>query len=279
MIGVAASGDARRLRAAEALADDAELLRRYHRLREPAVRQELVHRYLPFARKMALRYRGAEPTEDLIQVASLGLLGAIERFDPDRGTPFVAFAMPTILGELRRHFRDRVWNLRLPRGLQERASRVDEAITKLTGGLEHSPTVREIASYLELSEDDVLEALAAAEARWTVSLDQPYAGPDSDETPIGERLGDEEAGFELVELRTTFVAGLPALSERQRLVLRLRFVDDLTQSQIAERIGVSQMQISRILRATLARLREAVESGPWGEAEVVDPALGPSGSR
>jgi RNA polymerase sigma-B factor len=275
MIGVAEKRDGNCLRAAEALADDAELLRRYRRLREPAVREELVRRYLPFARKMALRYRGAVPTEDLIQVASLGLLGAIERFEPDRGTSFIAFAMPTILGELRRHFRDRVWNLRLPRGLQDRVSKVDDAIMKLTGRLEHSPTIREIASYLELSEDDVLEALAAAEARWTVSLDQPFAGGGSDETTIGERIGAEEARFEVVELRTTLVAGLPALSERQRLVLKLRFVDDMSQSQIAERVGVSQMQISRILRATLERLREAVGA----EAQEVDPVLRTSGPR
>jgi RNA polymerase sigma-B factor len=246
---------------AQALAADDELLRRYHRLREPAVREELVRRYLPFARSMALRYRGgSEPTEDLIQVASLGLVNAIDRFDPDRGIPFVAFAAPTVLGELRRHFRDRVWNLRLPRGLQERVSKVDEAITKLTGRFERSPTIREIASYLEISEDDVLEAFAAGDARRTVSFDQPVSGGEPDEMTIGDRIGSAEEGFERVEHRATIARGLPALSERERLVLRLRFVDDMTQSQIAERIGHSQMHVSRILRAALERLREAVES-------------------
>ena len=235
----------------EALADDQELLRRYHRLREPAVREELVRRYLPFARSMALRYRGgSEPTEDLIQVASLGLVNAIDRFDPDRGIPFVAFAAPTVLGELRRHFRDRVWNLRLPRGLQERVSKVEEAITKLTARLERAPTMRE---------DEVLEAFAAGDARRTMSLDQPVGSAESEELTIGERIGAEEAGFEGVEQRATIAKGLPALSERERLVLRLRFVEDMTQSQIAERIGHSQMHVSRILRAALERLRTAVE--------------------
>jgi RNA polymerase sigma-B factor len=251
------------LRPAEALADDPALLERYHRLREPAVREELVRRYLPFARSMALRYRGgSEPTEDLIQVASLGLVNAIDRFDPERGIPFVAFAAPTVLGELRRHFRDRVWNLRLPRGLQERVSKVDEAITKLTGRLERSPTIREIASYLEISEDDVLEAFAAGDARRTMSFDQPVAGGEPDEMTIGDRVGDEEPGFEGVEQRATIAKGLPALSERERLVVKLRFVDDMTQSQIAERIGHSQMHVSRILRGALERLREAVEDEP-----------------
>jgi RNA polymerase sigma-B factor len=248
---------------AEALAADAELLRRYYRLREPAVREELVRRYLPFARSMALRYRGgSEPTEDLIQVASLGLVNAIDRFDPDRGIPFVAFAAPTVLGELRRHFRDRVWNLRLPRGLQERVSKVDEAITKLTGRLERSPTIREIANYLDVSEDEVLEAFAAGDARRTMSFDQPVAGAEPDEMTVGARIGDDEVGFENVEHRATIAKGLPALSERERLVLKLRFVDDMTQSQIAERIGHSQMHVSRILRAALERLREAVETEP-----------------
>jgi RNA polymerase sigma-B factor len=244
------------------LASDEDLLARYHRLREPEVREELVRRYMPFARSMALRYRGgSEPTEDLIQVASLGLVNAIDRFDPERGIPFIAFAAPTVLGELRRHFRDRVWNLRLPRGLQERVSRVDEAIRKLTGELERAPTVREIAASLELSEDDVLEAFAAGDARRTMSTDQPVGGADVDEMTVGDRIGAEEAGFETVEQRVTIVSGLPALSERERLVLKYRFVDDMTQSQIAEKIGHSQMHVSRILRGALERLRDEVSEG------------------
>jgi RNA polymerase sigma-B factor len=244
---------------AQALATDEELLRRYHRLREPSVREELVRRYLPFARSMALRYRGgSEPTEDLIQVASLGLVNAIDRFDPERGIPFIAFAAPTVLGELRRHFRDRVWNLRLPRGLQERVSKVEEAIRKLTGELERSPTIREIAESLDLSEEEVLEAFAASDARRTMSTEQPVGGGDIDEMTIGDRIGAEEEGYEGVEQRATIATGLPALSERERLVLRYRFVDDMTQSQIADKIGHSQMHVSRILRGALERLRVEV---------------------
>jgi RNA polymerase sigma-B factor len=247
------------------LASDEDLLARYQRLREPEIRDELVRRYMPFARSMALRYRGgSEPTEDLIQVASLGLVNAIDRFDPSRGIPFVAFAAPTVLGELRRHFRDRVWNLRLPRGLQERVSKVDDAIRKLTGQLERSPTIREIAAELDISEDEVLEALAAGDARRTMSTDQPVGGADLDDMTIGDRIGTDEAGYEGVEQRATIASGIPVLSERERLVLHYRFVDDMTQSQIAERIGHSQMHVSRILRSALERLREEVSDEAEG---------------
>lgn len=242
---------------AEGLAGDEELLKRFHTTRDPALREELVGRYMHFARSMAFRYRGgSEPTDDLIQVASLGLVNAIDRFDPERGIPFLAFAAPTVLGELRRHFRDRVWNLRLPRGLQERVAKVDEAITKLTADLERSPTVSEIAAALGLSDDEVLEAFSAASARRTASLDAPISSAEPDDATLGARIGDEEAGFERVEAWATLAEGLPALSERELTVLRLRFVEDLTQSQIAERIGHSQMHVSRILRGALAQLRE-----------------------
>ncbi len=247
----------------EGLAGDEELLRRYHATRDPAVREELVERYMQFARSMAFRYRGgSEPTEDLIQVASLGLVNAIDRFDPERGIPFLAFAAPTVLGELRRHFRDRVWNLRLPRGLQERVSKVDEAITKLTGELERSPTLAEISKALGIAQDEVLEAFTAANARRTASLDAPVAADEPDEATLGAQVGDEEAGYERVEAWATIAEGIPSLSERERMVLRLRFVDDLTQSQIADRIGHSQMHVSRILRGALARLRKELARPP-----------------
>lgn len=247
----------------EGLASDDELLRRYHDTRDPAVREELVRRYMQFARSMALRYRGgSEPTEDLLQVASLGLVNAIDRFDPSREIPFLAFAAPTVLGELRRHFRDRVWNLRLPRGLQERVGRVDSVITKLTAELERSPSVPEIAAALGLTEEEVLEAFTAANARRTASLDAPISSDEPDEATLGAQVGDEEAGYKRVEAWETLSGGLPSLSERERTVLRLRFVDDMTQSQIAERIGHSQMHVSRILRGALARLREELEPDP-----------------
>jgi RNA polymerase sigma-B factor len=186
-------------------------------------------------------------------------MGAIDRFDPSRGVPFAAFAGPTILGELRRHFRDRVWTMRVPRGLQERIRDVEEAITKLGSSLERSPTVSEIAERLEISEDEVLEAMEASDARRTMSLDQPAAGDDAGDSSVGERVGDEDPGFELVDERSAISAGARVLSDLEREVLRLRFVEDLTQSRIADQVGYSQMHVSRILRRALDRVRAAAE--------------------
>jgi RNA polymerase sigma-B factor len=208
-----------------------------------------------------MRYSGGgEPSDDLVQVASLGLIGAIDRFDPQRGVPFGAFAGPTILGELRRHFRDRVWTLRVPRGLQERIREVEEAITKLANDYERSPTIAQIAERLEITEDEVLEALEASDARRTMSLDQPTAGDDPGDTSVGDRVGRDDPGFELVEERSALRAGTRALSELEREVLRLRFVDDLTQSKIAARVGYSQMHVSRILRRALERMRATAQA-------------------
>jgi RNA polymerase sigma-B factor len=158
----------------ERLASDDRLLVRYHATRDPALREELVHRYLPFAKGLAMRYRGtSEPPDDLMQVASLGLVNAIDRYDPARGAPFRAFAAPTILGELKRHFRDRVWTVRVPRGLKERIAEVEEAITKLTSTLQRSPSVEEVAEKLGLDQLEVLEAMEASDTRNPLSLDHP----------------------------------------------------------------------------------------------------------
>jgi RNA polymerase sigma-B factor len=228
------------------LQKDDELWRRFAESRDPAIREELVRRNMPFAKRLALRYRGAsESFDDLLQVANLGLLNAVDRFDPERGIPFTAFASPTILGELKRHFRDRVWTVRVPRGLHDRMAEVDKAITELTKQLQRSPTVGEIAARLEVEQTDVLEVMEANHNRRPLSLDRP-AGSEEDE------------GFELVEGRIALDAALPHLEERERLVLRLRFVEDMTQSQIAEQIGHSQMHVSRILRRALARIREQI---------------------
>jgi RNA polymerase sigma-B factor len=254
---------------ADALADEEQLLRDYALTREESAREELVRRFLPFARSLAMRYSGGvEPSEDLFQVASLGLVSALERYDPDRGVPFAAFAGPTILGELRRHFRDRVWTLRVPRGLQEGIRAVDGAIGKLSHELERSPTVGEIAIYLEISDADVLEALEASGARRLVSLDRPTAGADpGDEAPMAERIGGDDPGFELVENRAAIDAGAGVLDDTEREVLRLRFAEDLTQSKIAERVGYSQMHVSRILRRALRKLREAATVDETAERE------------
>lgn len=242
----------------EQLADEAELWRRFADTRDPAIREELVRRNLPFAKRLALRYRGAsESFDDLLQVANLGLLNAVDRFDPERGIPFTAFASPTILGELKRHFRDRVWTVRVPRGLHDLMAEVDKTITELTKKLQRSPSVAEIAERLEVEQTDVLEVLEANHNRRPLSLDRP-AGSDDDETTPAEWVGSDDEGFELVEGRIALDAALPYLDERERLVLRLRFAEDMTQSQIAEQIGHSQMHVSRILRRALVRIRERI---------------------
>jgi RNA polymerase sigma-B factor len=243
------------------LATDEELLRRYATSRDPELRSELLDRYMGFARAMALRYEGrGEATADLVQVASLGLINAVDRFDPDRGRPFLAFASPTVLGELRRHFRDRVGTLRLPRSLQERTSQVDEATTRLGEELGRAPTADEIATELDVEREDVLDALEAASSRRVRSLDGPGGVfPDGERETLGERLGQEDAGFEHVEDWGTVLQLLPELSDLERRALSLRLVDDLTQSEIGKRLGCSQMQVSRILRRSLERLRVAYE--------------------
>jgi RNA polymerase sigma-B factor len=253
-------------------AEEARLWRALAQTGDPAVREELIRRNMPLAKRLALRYRGAsEPFDDLLQVANLGLVNAVDRFDSKRGIPFTAFASPTILGELKRHFRDRVWTVRVPRGLHDRMAEVDKAIAELTRELQRSPSVGEIAERLELEQTDVLEVLEANHNRRPLSLDRP-GGEDSDDVSPAEWVGEEDERFELVEGRIALDAALPYLEERERIVLRLRFVEDMTQSQIAERIGHSQMHVSRILRRALARIRERFEqergdgqpSGPSG---------------
>jgi RNA polymerase sigma-B factor len=236
-------------------------------------REELVERYLPLARRLARRYqRSEEPLEDLTQVASLGLLKAVDRYDASRDTAFSSFAVPTILGELRRHFRDRTWSVRVPRELQELALRVDKTASALSSEHGHAPTVGEIAAAMDVSEEQVLEALQAAGAYRAGSLDAPRSPTGED--PMGESVGDaigvEEGGFAHAEERATLGPMFAHITERERLVLTLRFAEDLTQAEIGERIGVSQMQVSRLIRQALARLRETLRDPPPRE----DPPAG-----
>jgi RNA polymerase sigma-B factor len=258
--------------AGEHLASERLLWERFSRNRDPVLREELIGRYMSFAKGLALRYRGAsESDDDLIQVASLGLVTAVDRFDPARGTPFAAFAAPTILGELKRHFRDRVWTVRVPRGLHDRIADVEKAITELTEMEQRPPSVREISGRLEMDELEVLEVLEANQNRRTLSLDHPVGSEDSND-PLTEWLGNDDEGYELIEGRLALEEAIPHLSDRERLVLRLRFAEDMTQSQIAERIGCSQMHVSRILRRTLDRIRKRIEEERRREA-------GPRGPR
>ncbi len=222
-----------------------------------AAREELVHRLLPLAKRLAGKYRhaGLAP-EDLEQVACVGLLKAIDRYEPDLG-PFVRYAVPNIVGELKRHFRDKGWGMRLPRSLQERVLKVNEAMELLYGRLGRSPSPRDLAEHAGLSLEEVLEALDAASAYSPAALDAPYASdPDGDRT-LGETLGDEDGHFELVELGEAIGPAFSALPEREQQIIRLRFVDDLTQAEIAERTGISQMHVSRLLRRSLDQLSSA----------------------
>jgi len=225
-------------------------------------REELVRRFLPLARDLALRYTHTdEPLDDLLQVANLGLLKAIDRFDPDRGTKFTSFAAPTILGELKRHFRDKGWALRVPRDLQERALAVNRETEVLATRLGRSPKVREIADALGCTAEEVLEASEAAMSYETASLDMPTARDDDESAALVDRLGGNDPGFELVERRDAIVGTWTVLPEIERKVLKLRFVEDLTQREIGDRIGYSQMHVSRMLRSALTRIEQAAAAG------------------
>jgi len=237
-----------------------DLFARWQVDRETAARDELVERFLPLARKLARRYAGArEPFEDLMQVASFGLLKAIDRFDLDRGVAFSSFAVPTILGELKRYFRDLGWSAHVPRGAQELALKVQEASERLTSRCGRPPSVNELAEYMELSIEDVIDALEAAAAHHSTSLDTPREDGDGQAGTLADAVGGEDARFEMIEASVTISAAARRLSERERRVLLLRFFEDRTQTEIAQDIGVSQMQVSRILRRAVARLGELTE--------------------
>jgi RNA polymerase sigma-B factor len=237
------------------------MLRRYARTRDPLLREQLVHRYLPLARYAASRYRRAgEPFDDLVQVASVGLLKAIDRYDPVRGAAFSSYALPTMSGELRRHFRDRSWAVRPPRDLQEQAIAVEKAADALERELGRSPTVDELAQRAGLDAEEVLEAREALSARMSTSLSSPVRGQDDDELDLGSRLGHEDEGFAVAEHRATLTALSRALTEREREIVRLRFEQDMTQAEIGKLVGLSQMHVSRILRAAVEKLRAAARA-------------------
>jgi RNA polymerase sigma-B factor len=235
---------------------EAVLLKRYHRTGDESTREEIVQRYLPLARGLALRYRASsESLDDLVQVASLGLVKALERFDPRRGHSFHSYAVPTILGELKRHFRDRVMPVHLPRGIKERALGIGRATEELTGELDRSPTLTEIADRAEISEEEALEALHAVEASRTVSLDVPVSGEDGEARSAADTVGQDDPHLAALHSRLDVGDALDVLDERERSCVRLRFAKDMTQEEIAAEVGVSQVHVSRILRRALQKLR------------------------
>jgi RNA polymerase sigma-B factor len=230
---------------------------------DPALRDALVERYLPLARQLARRYqRPEEPLDDLMQVASLGLVKAIDRFDASREVAFSSYAVPTILGEIKRHFRDRTWSVRVPRDLQEMALKAERAVGDLTRELHRQPTIPELARDLGIPEEVALEALEAAGAYHATSLDTPRGQESDPSDTLADTLGGDEDGYHRAEDRATIDRLMRSITPREREVLRLRFEDDLTQAEIGEIIGVSQMQVSRLIRQAVSRLRLAAQSAP-----------------
>ncbi len=242
---------------ADRAARERALLRRYHEHGDAAARDRLAEEMLPLARALAGRYAGrGEPLDDLVQVACIGIMKAIDGFDVSREVRFSSYATPTVLGEIKRHFRDRTWALHVPRGTQELQLKVAKARDELTNRLGRSPTVEEVAEAVEASLEDTLSAIQSAQAHRTRSFDEP-AGEDS---TLAESLGAADPELGRAEMRVMLDDALDVLSDRDREILRLRFEEDLTQTDISRMVGVSQMQVSRLIRQSLSRMRIDIES-------------------
>jgi RNA polymerase sigma-B factor len=243
-------------------ASDPDLLRRYHEEGDVRARQTLIERHIGFVRRLAQRYshRG-ETLEDLTQVGCVGLIKAIDRFDGQYKVTLATYAAPNVLGEIKRHFRDKGWAVRVPRDVQELNVKLGRVVDELTSKLGRSPSVEELAMATETTPEQVVEALDSSRAYNTVSLSAPGADSDEDESadPL-ERLGDEDEGYELAEERQLLAEGFKELGERERKILHMRFFLGLTQSEIAERVGISQMHVSRLIRQSIDRVRERLDS-------------------
>jgi RNA polymerase sigma-B factor len=241
--------------------DDKILLRRYHEKGDLHAREQLIEQYMSLVRSLARRYsyRG-EQLEDLVQIGAIGLIKAIDRFDLDRGVELTTYATPNIIGEIKRHFRDKGWSVRVPRGLQELNVQLSRLMEQLTVQLGRSPTIPELAKASGSTEEDVLEALESGRAYSSLSL-STGGGSDGDEDldPL-ESIGSEEHQYEVSEDRAVLAPGFRALDDRERMILQLRFFDGLTQSQIAQQVGISQMHVSRLIRRSLEKIREEIAS-------------------
>ena len=230
-----------------------------YRAGDESARDQLVERYMPLVKSLAARYSGrGEPQEDLIQVGSIGLLLSIERFDTERQVQFTTYAVPTIVGEIQRHFRDRAWALHVPRRMKELSVRLSRTVQTQTAELGRAPTIAELAQMVGTNEDEVVEALQTSEAYSTRSLSQPL-GHDGDDETMQDVLGHDDRGYVEVEDMVLVEAGLDALDQRERRIVELRFFDGLTQSEIAAQIGISQMHVSRLLRRALITMRGRLE--------------------
>ena len=238
-----------------------ELLRRIHVDGDPRARDQLAEEMLPLARALAGRYANrGEPLDDLVQVACVGIMKAIDGFDISREVRFSSYATPTVLGEIKRHFRDKTWAMRVPRGLQELQLQVAKARDKLTNELGRSPTVQEIAEVVNAPFEEVLATIQSVSARRARSLDEPTG----EDMTLADSIGGRDVELERAEMRVLLDEAMDVLSDRDREVLRLRFAEDLTQTEISSRIGVSQMQVSRIIRQSIAKLRLEIDRSPAG---------------
>ncbi|HVV56849.1 MAG TPA: SigB/SigF/SigG family RNA polymerase sigma factor [Gaiellaceae bacterium] len=240
--------------------NDKALLRRYHEHGDLQAREQLIEQYMSLVRSLARRYsyRG-EQLDDLVQIGAIGLIKAIDRFDLNRGVELTTYATPNIIGEIKRHFRDRGWSVRVPRGLQELNVQLSKLIEQLTVQLSRSPTIPELAKAAGVEEEEVLEALESGRAYSSLSLSQGSSGSDDGEEldPL-ESLGEIEHQYEVSEDRAVLAPGFKALDDRERWILHLRFFEGLTQSQIAQQVGISQMHVSRLIRRALEKIREEI---------------------
>jgi len=233
---------------------DRQLLRRYHVDGDAGARELLVERHLPLVRSLARRYAGrGESLEDIEQVGAIGLIKAIDRYELERQVALTTYATPNVVGEIKRHFRDKGWAIRIPRGLQELNAKMSSTIERLTGQLGRSPSIAEIAMELDASPEQVLEAMEAGSAYSPMSLNAA-TGDDGDLDPM-ETIGTEDVEFERSEQRASLEPALQTLPTREREILRMRFEEGMTQTQIAEQVGVSQMHVSRLIRKSLTRMR------------------------
>ncbi len=240
------------------------LLVAFHRDGDEQARERALVELMPLVRALATRYAGrGEPLEDLVQVGSIGLIKAVDRFDVDRGVDFASYAVPTIVGEIRRHFRDKAWAMHVPRRLKELSLRLSRVLDQLTTELGRSPTMTELAEAAGVDEEDAIDALDSMNAYATRSLQAPF--DEGSEDSLVEKIGADEPGYVEVEDGSLIAAGLDALDERERQIIELRFFHEMTQSQIASEIGISQMHVSRLLRRALARMRGRIEEAAGDE--------------
>jgi RNA polymerase sigma-B factor len=241
--------------------NDTILLRRYHEEGDLQAREQLISQYMPLVRSLARRYAArGEQLEDLVQIGAIGLIKAIDRFDLDRDVALTTYATPNIIGEIKRHFRDKGWAVRVPRSLQELNVRLSRLVEQLTVELARSPTIAELAHDAGVEEEEVLEALESGRAYAALSLSGGGAGGDDELSPL-DSIGTEEHQYEVSEQRALLAPGFRALAERERRILQLRFFEGLTQSEIAQRVGISQMHVSRLIRRSLERIREEIDAG------------------